>query len=111
MEYCKKMKVRLIKQPDAVTWDELEHSPDITRYEILERDPFFTWKAVALVCFKRPVYTVYDLSKEELFAEIYKIYRGLQTLAESMVPYEYVFLIKYKHQRFGNQVLYEYIHG
>mgnify|MGYP001773191904 FL=1 len=51
--YCKEMEVRLLKQPGAITWDELEHSPDIVRYQILEQDPFFTWKARALVCFKR----------------------------------------------------------
>ena len=105
------MKVRLLKQPDAVTWDELEHSPDITRYKIIERDPFFTWKATAIVCFKKRPTTIYDLSKEQMFEEIYRVYRGLQTFEESMIPPEYAFMIKVKQTRFGNQVLYEYIWG
>ena len=109
MEYCKKVKVRLVKEQDAVTWDELEHDPNITRYQILERDPFFTWKATAIVCFKKRPPIIYDLSKEQLFAEVYKVYRGLQTFEESMIPPEYAFMIKFKQKRFGNQVLYAYL--
>lgn len=94
MTLCKKMNVVAVKldphNPDTITWDELEKY----EHKILWQDPFFRWKAIAEVCFKRLVEIKENDRPEVRFMHLYLHSRGVEEIRPNHVLFRLRYLAK-----------------